>query len=160
MRIATLFPLYTIYSLLSICFPNAYVYLVGWTKLFQGIALYWFLMLLCDFVVPKDRHRAEFFASLKIPKRYSTSKTTDGLSSLKVSILTYMVAGYLADFLRLQSTWFFVLQYPIVAFILAIAQSITQALGIYCLEGNSAKFAHIWVSTFIVILTVDLCLTS
>ncbi|KAJ5987764.1 hypothetical protein N7481_002974 [Penicillium waksmanii] len=139
MRIATLFPLYTVYSLLSICFPNAYVYLVGWTKVFQGIALYWFLMLLCDFVTPNDRHRAEFFASLRIPKRYSTTKTTDGLSWLKV--------GDSSDFLRAQYTWFFVLQYPIVSFILAIAQSITQALGIYCLEGNKANFAHLWAST-------------
>lgn len=87
MRIATLFPLYTFYSFLSICFPNAYVYLGGWTKVFQGVALYWFLMLLCDFAVPKDQHRAEFFASLRIPKTFSTTKTTDGLSWLKVSYL-------------------------------------------------------------------------
>ncbi|KAJ5082264.1 hypothetical protein N7532_011307 [Penicillium argentinense] len=127
MRIATLFPLYTIYSLLSVCFPNAYVYLTGWTKVFQGVALYWFLMLLCDFVVPKDQHRAEFFASLRIPKRFSTTKTTDGLSWLK-------------------STWFFVLQYPIVTFILAIAQSITQAQGLYCLQGKKVYFAHLWIT--------------
>lgn len=90
MRIATLFPLYTIYSFLSICFPNAYVYLVGWTKVFQGVALYWFLMLLCDFVVPNDQHRAEFFASLKIPKILSRTETIDGLSWLKVGYLVFI----------------------------------------------------------------------
>lgn len=58
-----------------------------------------------------------------------------------------MTAGDSSDFLRSQSTWYFVLQYPIVSFILAIAQSITQALGIYCLEGKKAYFAHLWVGT-------------
>ena len=92
MRIATLFPLYTIYSFLSVCFPNAYVYLVGWTKVFQGVALYWFLMLLCDFVVPNDSHRAEFFASTRVLKRYSKTNTTDGLSRLKVGC--FILAPY------------------------------------------------------------------
>ncbi|KAL3474446.1 organic solute transporter Ostalpha-domain-containing protein [Aspergillus californicus] len=127
MRIATLFPLYTLYSFLSICFPNAYVYMVGWTKVFQGVALYWFLMLLCDFAVPDAQHRAEFFASLRIPTRLGKAKTRDGLSMLK-------------------SVWFFVLQYPIVTFILAIVQSVTQARGTYCLEGKTANFAHLWLT--------------
>ncbi|CAG7987350.1 unnamed protein product [Penicillium olsonii] len=132
MRIATLFPLYTIYSFLSVCFPNAYVYLVGWTKVFQGVALYWFLMLLCDFFVPNDSHRAEFFASTRVLKRYSKTNTTDGLS-------------------RLKSTWLFVLQYPIVTFILAIVQSITQAQGMFCLKGKEAYFAHLWLTAIAVI---------
>ncbi|KAJ5114254.1 hypothetical protein NUU61_000013, partial [Penicillium alfredii] len=140
MRIATLFPLYTIYSLLSVCFPNAYVYMFGWTKVFQGVALYWFLMLLCDFVVPDDQHRIEFFASLRIQKGYSRTKITDGLSWLKY-------------------TWFFVLQYPIVTFILAIAQSITQALGIYCLEGRDARFGHLWI-TVIGIISLGMAMTN
>ncbi|CAI7625221.1 unnamed protein product [Penicillium crustosum] len=89
-------------------------------------------MLLCDFIVPNDQHRAEFFLSLRIPKRYSKSKTTDGLSWLK-------------------STWFFVLQYPIVTFILAIAQSITQAQGTFCLEGNKVYFAHLWITIISII---------
>jgi len=89
MRIAALFPLYSIYSFLSICFPNAYVYLVGWTLVFQGVALYSFLMLLCDFLAPNDRHRVEFFASLRIPQMYNRSITTDGISWLKVSPLIF-----------------------------------------------------------------------
>lgn len=42
----------------------------------------------------------------------------------------------------------FVLQYPIVTFILAIIQSITQARGTYCLQGSKVYFAHLWVSEF------------
>lgn len=63
-----------------------------------------------------------------------------------------------ADFFNLQSTWLFVLQYPIVTFILAIAQSITQAKGIYCLQGKKVYFAHLWVGGFSVsrLLTMSL----
>lgn len=44
-----------------------------------------------------------------------------------------------------QRTWFSVLQYPFVTVILAIAQSITQAEGTYCLESQDRHFAHVWV---------------
>ncbi|KAJ5984242.1 hypothetical protein N7481_006341 [Penicillium waksmanii] len=127
MRIASMFPIYSIFSLLSICFPDTYVYLNGWVKFFQGIAMYSFFMLLCDFLAPNDRHRVEFFASLRIPSRFDKSNTTDGLSWLKRS-------------------WFVVLQYPFVAFILAIAQCITEAQGTYCLESKDKHFAHFWIN--------------
>lgn len=70
-----------------------------------------------------------------------------------------MIAGDSIDLVRSQTAWLFVLQYPIVAVIAAIAQSITQAEGIYCLEGNDPHFAHIWVSTFSVFLRMYLDLT-
>lgn len=84
MRIATLMPIYSILSFISICFPNAYVYLVGWVEVIQGIALYTFLMLLCDFLAPNDRNRIIFFSSLRIPGRTDKNKTTDGLTWLQV----------------------------------------------------------------------------
>ncbi|KAJ5168555.1 uncharacterized protein N7482_004149 [Penicillium canariense] len=127
MRIATLLPLYSIFSIIPICFPNAYVYLVGWIEVFQGIALYTFLMLLCEVLAPHDRHRVDFFASLRIPKRSDKNATTDGLSWL-------------------QRTWYFVLQYPIVAVVVAIAQCITEAAGVYCLESSNRHFAHLWLN--------------
>jgi hypothetical protein len=37
-------------------------------------------------------------------------------------------------------------QYPVVAFIDAIATCITEATGIYCIESNKAYFGHLWVS--------------
>ncbi|KAJ5089734.1 hypothetical protein N7532_008418 [Penicillium argentinense] len=127
MRIAIVLPIYSIFSFLSICFPDAYVYLIGWVEVFQGIALYSFLMLLCDFLAPNDRHKVYFFASLRIPSSYNKDKTTDGLSWL-------------------WRTWFFVLQYPIVSFVTAIAQCITQAAGVYCLDSRDRRFAHLWIN--------------
>lgn len=79
-----MFPIYSIFSLLSICYPNAYVYLNGWVKVIEGIAMYSFLMLLCDYLAPNDRHRVEFFASMRIPKGSDKKQTADGLSWLKV----------------------------------------------------------------------------
>lgn len=70
-----------------------------------------------------------------------------------------MIGGDSTDFVPSQTAWLFVLQYPIVASILAIVQSITQARGTYCLEGNNAHFAHIWVSKFSVFLPMYLDLT-
>ncbi|KAJ5688771.1 hypothetical protein N7462_003163 [Penicillium macrosclerotiorum] len=125
MRIAMLFPLYSILSFFAICFPNSYVYLVGWIEVFQGLALYNFLMLLCDFLAPNDRHRVYFFANLRIPSK--TGETTDGLSWLN-------------------KTWFLVIQYTPVAFVIAIAQCITEAANVYCLDSNDRHFAHLWLN--------------
>ena len=125
MRIASLLPLYAIFSFLSVCFPNAHVYLHGWIDYFQGMALYSFLMLLCDFVTPNDMHQG-YFASLRIPKKKGSNITINGL-------------------VWFQKMWFIVLQYPVVAFVAAIIQCITEASGVYCLESRSANFANIWV---------------
>lgn len=84
MRIATLLPLYSIFSFIPICFPNTYVYMFGWIEVVQGIALYSFLMLLCDLLTPNDQQRVFFFASLRIPGRTDKTKTTDGLMWLQV----------------------------------------------------------------------------
>lgn len=84
MRICLLLPLYSIFSFLSICFPNAYVYLEGWTEFFQGMALYTFLVLICDFLAPDDRRRVYFFMSMRIPKKGGGGQTGDGLAWLHV----------------------------------------------------------------------------
>ncbi|KAF3389174.1 Transmembrane protein 184C [Penicillium rolfsii] len=132
MRIAALLPVYSIIAFISICFPNVYVYLIGWVEVIQGIALYTFLMLLCDFLAPNDRNRIIFFTSLRIPTRTDKTKTTDGLTWL-------------------QQTWYLVLQYPIIALIVAIAQCITEAANVYCLESNKRYFAHLWLNIIQVI---------
>lgn len=98
MRIATLLPIYSILSFISICFPNSYVYLTGWVEVIEGIALYTFLMLLCDFLAPNDRNRVDFFASLRIPSRMDKTKTNDGLTWLQVSQVSF-------SNLRMQLIW-------------------------------------------------------
>ncbi|KAJ5899346.1 hypothetical protein N7495_004090 [Penicillium taxi] len=140
MRICTMLPLYSIFSFLSICFPNAYVYLNGWIEVFQGVALYSFLMLLCDFLAPNDQSRIYFFSSLQISERSKKSETTNGLTWLR-------------------KTWYKVIQYPIIAFIIAIIECITQSRGVYCLGGHSVKFAHIWLN-IIQLISVFLAISS
>lgn len=69
MRISCLLPLYSIFSFLSICFPNLYVYLIPWLELFQAIALSTFFLLLCEYVAPSEERRELFFASFTPPMR-------------------------------------------------------------------------------------------
>lgn len=85
MRICNLLPSYQVLSFVSICFPNSYIYLQGYTEVFNGIALYSFLMLLCDFMAPTDQSKVEFFSSLETKRQWQPKKKRNGLAFLKVS---------------------------------------------------------------------------
>lgn len=77
-------PAFSVLSFLAIVFPNSYVYLEGWTEVFQAIALYAFHMLLIDFVAPTERKRDEFFGKLKVKKIFRKNQYREGISWLKV----------------------------------------------------------------------------
>lgn len=85
MRIVHMLPAFSILSYLAIAFPNSYVYLEGWTEVFQAIALYAFHMLLIDFIAPTERKRDEFFGKLKVKKLFRKNQYREGISWLKVS---------------------------------------------------------------------------
>ncbi|KAJ5333005.1 Transmembrane protein [Penicillium brevicompactum] len=138
MRICVLLPIYAVLSFLAIAFPNSYVYLMAWVDVFQAIALCAFFFLLCDFLSPGQEERAIFFA--KLQPNSKTSKPVDGLTWFK-------------------KKWIAVLQYPIVAFIDAVATSITEAADIYCLESSKAYFGHVWLNV-IRILSVSVATFS
>lgn len=84
MRIVHMLPVFSILSYLAIVFPNSYVYLEGWTEVFQAIALYAFHMLLIDFIAPTERKRDEFFGKLKVKKLFRKNQYREGISWLKV----------------------------------------------------------------------------
>lgn len=87
MRICNLIPSYQILSFISICFPNSYIYLQGFTEVLQGVALYSFLMLLCDFMAPNDKSKVEFFSSLETKRQWQPKKKRNGLAFLSVGHL-------------------------------------------------------------------------
>ncbi|KAJ5646963.1 hypothetical protein N7490_003335 [Penicillium lividum] len=126
MRIVHMLPAFSVLSYLAIVFPNSYVYLEGWTEVFQAVALYAFHMLLIDFVAPTERKRDEFFGKLKVKKIFRRHQYRDGISWLKLS-------------------YYSTLQYPIVIFWVAIAQSVAAAFDRYCLDSNKPAFAHLWL---------------
>ncbi|EXJ77158.1 hypothetical protein A1O3_10316 [Capronia epimyces CBS 606.96] len=126
MRICNLIPSYQILSFISICFPNSYVYLQGFTEVFQGVALYAFLMLLCDYLAPSDGDKVEFFSSLEVKRQWQPKKKRNGIAFLTL-------------------TWYSVLQYPVITWIAAVSQVVTQSLHVYCLDSTAAHFAHIWL---------------
>ncbi|KAJ5645196.1 hypothetical protein N7507_011207 [Penicillium longicatenatum] len=126
MRIIHMLPAFSVLSFLAIAFPNSYVYLEGWTEVFQAVALYAFHMLLIDFVAPTERKRDEFFQKLKVKKIFRKNQYREGISWLKLS-------------------YYSTLQYPIVVFWVAVAQSVAAALDRYCLDSNKPAFAHLWL---------------
>ena len=77
-------PSYQLLSFLAVCFPNTYLYLQGFTEVFQGIALYAFLMLLCDFLAPTEQSKVEFFSSVETNRQWQPKKKRNGLVFLKV----------------------------------------------------------------------------
>ncbi|OJJ83531.1 OSTA/TMEM184 family protein [Aspergillus glaucus CBS 516.65] len=126
MRICNLIPSYQILSFVSICFPNSYIYLQGFTEVLQGVALYAFLMLLCDFMAPNNRSKVDFFSSLETKRQWQPKKKRNGLAFLSL-------------------TWYSVLQYPVITWITAVSQVVTQSLHVYCLDSTAPHFAHVWL---------------
>lgn len=78
-------PSYQVLSFIAICFPNTYLYLQGFTEVFQGIALYAFLMLLCDFMAPSEEGKVKFFSSIETKRQWQPKKKRNGLAFLSVS---------------------------------------------------------------------------
>lgn len=103
MRIINMIPSYQVLTFISICVPNSYVYLQGFTEVFQGIALYAFLMLLCDFLAPTDQDKIKCFSSLEIKRQWQPKMKRNGLAFLKVSVPTlgFLTTGYLTTFSHL-----------------------------------------------------------
>ncbi|OJJ47327.1 hypothetical protein ASPZODRAFT_16007 [Penicilliopsis zonata CBS 506.65] len=127
MRISLIIPIYSILSFLSICFPNAYVYLDAWLNFFEGIALVNFFLLLCDYLSTDPEQRNAFFAQVDLPADKKTKKPVNGLDLYRKS-------------------WIMAIQFPIVSLIAALVTAITQAASIYCLGSNKPYFAHLWIS--------------
>lgn len=80
MRICHMLPSYAILSYTAVCFPDSFVYVFGWTEVWQAVALYAFLMLLIDFLAPTDEEKISFFASLVIKKTFKKGKYREGVS--------------------------------------------------------------------------------
>ena len=86
MRVATLIPLYSLFSFLSICFPYARVYLHPWLDVFQSQALVSFFLLMCEFVSPSHDQRDIFFAALTVRDKKSPDGTRGSLEWYRVRI--------------------------------------------------------------------------
>ncbi|EXJ86832.1 hypothetical protein A1O3_03786 [Capronia epimyces CBS 606.96] len=128
MRIGLLLPLYACISFLSICFPNAYVYIMPWIDVYQAIALATFFLLMNDLVWPTSDRRDMHLSSMAVPQK--GRKAANG----PLPGHTWYKRRYLAVF-----------QYMPVALVAAVAACITQAAKVYCLESSKPYFAHFWL---------------
>lgn len=86
MRVALLVPLYSIISLLSICFPQTAVYLHPWLDTAQANSLVSYFLLVCEYVSPDGNERDLFFATVEIQDKIAARKgKIDDLAWFKVS---------------------------------------------------------------------------
>ncbi|PWY92324.1 DUF300-domain-containing protein [Aspergillus heteromorphus CBS 117.55] len=127
MRISSLVPVYSIFSFLAVCFPAGYVDFTAWPDPVEGVALYCFFLLLCEFMATDDEQRMQLLAAQQIKKRFSKKPPMDGLTWFK-------------------RTYFAIVQYPFVALACTVITCITQAAGVYCLDSKKPYFAHIWIT--------------
>ena len=79
-----LIPLYSIISILSICFPKAKVYLTPWLDVFQANSLCAFFLLICTYVSPSDDQRDVFFAAMTVRDKKSPGGRMNGLAWFRV----------------------------------------------------------------------------
>ncbi|KAL6904752.1 organic solute transporter Ostalpha domain-containing protein [Trichoderma evansii] len=140
MRISLLVPFYSLFCLLSICFPKADVYLVPWLEVFQSISLCAFFLLMCDFISPDSEKRSAFFAKMTVLDKKAKAGTVGGLSWFR-------------------SRWIAVFQYPIFAVLAAIATNISQAVGTYCQYKIELYYTRLWI-TIVSQVSLTLAVTS
>ncbi|KAG6994070.1 N amino acid transport system protein [Physcia stellaris] len=126
LRIIALVPVFAIISFLSVAFPEAATYLEPWTDVYESVALASFFLLLVVYLVPVSEKQDTFFDRLPLKDRRG-KETANG--SLK----------------WFRKTWISVFQYPIVAFLVALATDITQSAGLFCVASSKPHFAHIWL---------------
>ncbi|OLN88154.1 Transmembrane protein 184C [Colletotrichum chlorophyti] len=126
LRISLIIPFWSIVSFLSVCFPEAEVYLHPWLEFVQSICLGTFFLLLCEFVSSSAEHRDVFFAALTVKNKTAPNGEENGLPWFR-------------------RMWFFVFQYPVVSMAVAILTAITQAAGVYCEFATKTHFAKLWL---------------
>ena len=66
MRVSMLIPVYSLFSFLSVIFPNAGVYLLPWLDVFQANSLCAFFLLMCTYISPHDDQRDMLFAAMTL----------------------------------------------------------------------------------------------
>jgi hypothetical protein len=120
-RIIALIPVFALVYFLAGAFLDSAIYLQPWADFNESITLASYFLLLVQFLAPVPENRDAFFDHLE---------EKNGGSSLK----------------WYRHTWIFVFQYIVISFVVAAATDITQAAGVYCANGHSSHFAHIWVS--------------
>ena len=143
MRIACLIPFYSLFSLLSICFPKADVYISPWLDVVQAFALGSFFLLMCEFVSEDTQERDSFFNALEIKDKKGRKPSGGSLFWYRVS--DHSSAMGPDSHICTQRQWFMIFQYPIVAILSSILTDITQAAGVYCTYVSKPYFARLWV---------------
>lgn len=140
MRIIALIPTFALVYLIAGADTSSYIYLQPWADTYEAVALASYFLLLVTYMVPDPEKRDSFFDHMEHKSGGSSLKwyrvsTIPNLTLYHVNLMC----------MSAQWTWIWVFQYIVVAFLVAVATDITQAVGIYCPSGSGVHFAKTWV---------------
>ncbi|MCJ1226035.1 hypothetical protein MMC12_002684 [Toensbergia leucococca] len=127
-RIITIVPTFAVLSFLGAWFPTSFVYIKPWEDFYEAICFATLFLLLCTYISPIHEERNRYFA-----------KQDNGTSQPGGNISLY------------NRCWVQMFQFPVLAFIIAIATDATQAAGVYCLQSNSKDYGHLWLNILLII---------
>ena len=86
MRIACLIPLYAVFGLIGIIFPEADAYLDPWSDIFEANSLVAFFLLLCEYVSQHHEQRAAYFSGIELSDKKATKNGVDGATWFRVRL--------------------------------------------------------------------------
>ena len=84
MRVMCLVPIYGLWSILSICFPKANVYIEPWRSISEATSHIAYFLLLCEYVSPHQEEQAGYFNMVEISDKRAREKGIDGETWFKV----------------------------------------------------------------------------
>jgi len=141
LRICGFVPLYAIGTFITVAEPNSYVWLEGWLKVLEALALTWFYLLM-----------HWLLASLNEEGSSEEGEVADIVDLKQVFLGSLILPAMkkhrpvMERFGSYRRQWMFVFQCPVVMVICAIATCVTHSMNVYCLSSTSSEFAHLPIS--------------
>lgn len=141
LRICGFVPLYAVGTFITVAEPNSFVWLEGWLKVLEALALTWFYLLMHWLLVSPEEEGS------------SEAQEVADIVDLKQVFLGSLLLPALKEhrpvmekFGSYRRQWVFVFQCPVVMVICAIATCVTHSMNMYCLSSTGSEFAHLPIS--------------
>ncbi|CAJ2509229.1 Uu.00g142550.m01.CDS01 [Anthostomella pinea] len=126
-------------TLLMLAVPTTYVYRA---KVAEGYALSCFFLFLCNLLTRSSPNPSQ--SSSFLEPFLATTRQAPPAKPKRIPFGLSPSSYY-------RARWILIFQCPITLTVLALVEDITEAMGTFCLESNSAHYAHIWVSVLQII---------
>lgn len=135
MRITSFIIVYAAGTYAGIVKPEIYNYIQPWLDLAEACALANFYLLICRFLA--SNRDSQGSGEVELEQVYRAPM-------FALQALTGDDWPLAAQ--KNHKSWFFVFQYPIVCFVVAVLTCISEAHGVFCYNDSSPHFAHLWLN--------------